>query len=459
VARARGPVLLTGLCLVPLALWAGARPLADGFTGSSSALTSVAVLFGLAGVSSFALNLVLGGRFQAVASFFGGLERLYRIHRINGRVAFVLLVTHALLMVAGRTMVSLSEAMELFSPAAGWNVLYGVIALGAMAVAIVLTLYVRLSHEVFVYVQRSFGFIFLIASLHVFLTPGTKAVSPALTIYLGVLATAGVAAFAYRSLLGDLLIRRRDYEVVAVNELDPSVVEITMSPRNGRVIFTPGQFLFVTFYSSTFEAQFHPFSMTSEGSTAVITLRPGDVHNQFHPFSITSAPDEPNLRITVKAVGDFTTALHKLDEGAAARIEGPYGAFSYLNVPNRRQIWIAGGIGVTPFLSMARSLKDSEYEIDLYYGMKSTTQGYFLDELLALGERKSSLRVIPFPEDELGFISTQELEARSGNLAAADILICGPPAMIDNLRSQLVAAGISERKIHFEKFGFGPQQS
>jgi predicted ferric reductase len=454
--RALGPALVAALCVVPVILWATAAPLGPRFTGATTSLTSLAVATALAGVSAFALNLILGARIRFIDRLFGGLDKLFGFHRVNGRVAFGLLVAHAALIVASRATESWDAVTGLLSTAGGLTIVYGIIALVAMSISIGLTLRARLSHEVFIYVQRSFGLVFLIASLHVFMTPGIKASSRALTIYLAALSASGVAAWIYRSLFGNLLVRRHDYLVAGVRQMDRWVVEIIMQPRSGRRFeYIPGQFVFVTFYSSEFNAQFHPVSIANEGPHAIVTLRPGDVSNQFHPFSLTSTPKEKELRIAVKAVGDFTTALHKLNEGAAAKIEGPYGQFSYLNVPRKRQVWIAGGIGVTPFLSMARSLDGSGFEIDLYYGVKSLDQSYFLAELLALDRTRDDFRLIHIPEDEDGYITADRIEEMSGDLLGVDFLLCGPPPMVENLKGQLAAKGVARSHIHFEKFGFG----
>jgi predicted ferric reductase len=454
--RARGPWFAALLCCVAPALWLAAAPPGPRFTGALATLISVGVLAGLAGSSAVAVNLVLGGRLQTVDRFFGGLDKVYRYHRLNGRIAFLLLLLHAALVIAGSATLSPSGALRLLTPGAGWVTFAGVLALCLMSVAIVLTLYVRLGHELFVYVQRSFGIVFCLAALHVFFRPGFVALSPALTTYLGLLSAAGLGAWIYRAVLGDVLVRRHEYDVVNVRALDISAVEITMSPREQGLRHLPGQFVYVTFYSSNFNAQFHPVSMENKGPSAVITFRPGEIGNQFHPFSITSSPDDRHLRVAVKAVGDFTTALQRLDEGAIARVEGPYGGFSHLRIRNRRQIWIAGGIGVTPFVSMARSLDGQDHEITLLYGMNTRAQGYFLDELASIGARNPAFRLVAIPEDEEGFISVDRIERDSGGLEDKDVLICGPPVMIESLRDQLQARGVAPRRIHFEKFGFTP---
>ena len=449
----RGPLVLIALCAVPLVLWLRIAPLDTRFSGSYASLTSIAVLCAFAGTAAFALNLVLGARLRPVEALFGGLDRMYRAHRVLGQTAFVLLLGHVIFILAGRWTLSAGTALELLGPGAGWTVFAGVLAFGAMTVSIVLTLYVRLGHEVFVYVQRTFGFVFLAASYHVFTTDGAKTQSVALNRYMAVLATLGIAAFAYRSLFGNVLVRRRRYRVTAVNRLDEFVTEITMEPLGRPLTFAPGQFVFVTFRSHALGEQLHPFELSVERQ--VFSVRAGEVGNQFHPFSITASPGEAALRVTVKAVGDYTRALRGLEPGAEAVVEGPYGSFSHWNVPSGRQLWLAGGIGVTPFLSMARSLGDrSGQSIDFYYCVEHDEEAHFLDELRELERRRDDFRVTVVPRDREGFLSAARLAEEHDDLGSAHVLICGPPAMIDNLRAQLTEHGLPNGQIHAEEFGF-----
>jgi predicted ferric reductase/mono/diheme cytochrome c family protein len=453
LAPRRGPLVLLVLCSLPLLLWARSAPLDTRFDGSFTTLTSLAVLCAFAGTSAFALNLVLGARLRFVEALFGGLDRMYTAHRVNGQIAFALLLGHVVLILASRSTVSTYTALDLLVPGAGWTVFAGVLAFSAMTVSLVLTLFVRLGHEVFVWIQRSFGFIFLVATYHVFTTEGAADESTALNVYMATLATLGVAAFLYRSLLGNVLVRRRPYKVTAVNRLDEFVTEIVMEPVAEPLEFTPGQFVFVNFRSPAFSKQFRPVDISAQRQ--VFSIRAGDVSNQFHPFSITSAPTERTLRITVKAVGDYTRALRGLEEGADAVVEGPYGFFSHGDLPGRKQIWLAGGIGVTPFLSMARSLRfANEPAVDFYYCVEHAEEAHFLDELQAVAARRDDFRLFLVPRDEVGFVTAERLATESGELPQREILICGPPAMIENLRSQLTAHGVPGSRIHAEEFGF-----
>ncbi len=105
---------------------------------------------------------------------------------------------------------------------------------------------------------------------------------------------------------------------------------------------------------------------------------------------------------------------------------------------------------------MARSLEEPEYEIDFYYAMEHGHQGFFLDEFYAIADRNQRMKVVPVRRDRLGHVTAADIEGASRDLLEKDILICGPPPMINNLTSQFVGMGVPRRQIHFELFGFGP---
>jgi predicted ferric reductase len=192
----------------------------------------------------------------------------------------------------------------------------------------------------------------------------------------------------------------------------------------------PGQFIFISFRSDV----------------------PG---REPHPYSIASAPGNETLDIVVKALGDHTAAIEGLTPGTRADIEGPHGTFSYLNVPNARQIWIAGGIGVTPLLSMARHLDGSAGEIDFFYCTEGPEQAHFIDELYAKADLYPQFRVVPIRSRSLGRISAQDIIGVSRPIEHdAAILICGPPAMNANLATQFIERGIPRSQVYFEDFSF-----
>ena len=433
-ARRRGQdlgwLLVAALSLMPLIFWFSAIPLSERFQDSASTLHSLANIAALVGTAGFAVNLLLGARLRVVERLFGGLERLYRAHRFVGYGALTLILFHALLVAFSKALESgRGSAIELFLPRAGWSVFTGVIALFGMSMAMVLTLLVRLKHETFVYVQRSFGLVFVLASFHVFQVEGTKAYSHGLTVYMGALSALAIAAFIYRSILAGYLLRTWNYRVTEVNHLDHTVAEIVMLPDSESMSFQSGQFVFVRVFHRS-------------------------VGREPHPFTIASSSTDPHVRFVVKALGDYTADLVKLKLPASARLEGPYGRFSYRLVANPKQIWIAGGIGVTPFLSMARSFNAEDHQIDLYYCTEGSNQAYFLDELFEISDHHPNFRVIPIRKVSLGHLTVEDIRGVSSELPTIDFFICGPPIMIKSLKTQLLELDVPSEQIHYEDFGF-----
>jgi predicted ferric reductase len=159
------------------------------------------------------------------------------------------------------------------------------------------------------------------------------------------------------------------------------------------------------------------------------------------------------LRFTIKALGDYTSTLaDKLDVGQPVMVDGPFGHFT--NQDNRcdRQIWIAGGIGVTPFLALSDVLNPGT-SVDLYWSVREKSEAVYDQELRTLEGKNSSFRYHLWLTDEQGFLTVNELGERD-DLLNCDFLICGPAEMRDAMISQLKEKGISTRQIHFEEFSF-----
>ena len=426
--RSPGWWLVAFVSAVPVVLWLLTNSLSDRFVSRSTALSSFAVLVGLVAFAMFACNLVLGSRVRPIERLFLSLDRVYKAHRRLGAVVVITVLTHAALMAGSRGAQGIDAVLDLFTPDPGWRIFAGVLLGAAITGLVLLSFYARLRHRGFVLVQRLSGLVFVLTPLHVLRVPVASTLSPSLRAYLIVLGAAAGAAYVRRSLLARLLVRRYPYRIVEVHPHHPKVVELVAAPDGDRMRFQPGQFAFLSLD--------HPF-----------------VDKGPHPFSITSGRDEANLRFVVKGIGDHTTALLDAKPGVRARVEGPFGALSHERMPSRRQVWVAGGIGITPFLSMARSL-DEGYEVDLYYATAHVQEAHFLGELRHISRQNPSFRVLPVTEDDLGFITAEYVRQTSGNLEGRDILICGPPAMLDNLRYQFRHIGVADDRIHAEDFRF-----
>jgi predicted ferric reductase len=117
-------------------------------------------------------------------------------------------------------------------------------------------------------------------------------------------------------------------------------------------------------------------------------------------------------------------------------------------------VWIAGGIGVAPFLSMASNIDPKGAEIDLFYCFVAEGDASYLAELEAIAETQPRLRVHAVCEEQDGFVSAETIAKTVGSLLKCDFLICGPRNMMHSLRDQLQANHVRKSNIHFEEFTF-----
>lgn len=421
----------------------------ERFADMPAILLTLGKISGLVGMTMFAITLILAGRFKFLEDYFGGLNKIYIVHHILGALSFVLLLTHPLFLAIRIAEKSTRAAAAFLTPGNSATIDFGLLALAGMILILFFMFFVKLPYQWFKNIQKVFGVAFIFAAHHMFLVTSDVSQNNFLRVYMLALSTLGIIVWIYKSLFGNIFPRRFKYSVNAIRQINDKVIEIEMSPitENKKMIFIAGQFVFVKFKN-------------------------GGISHEEHPFSITSTPKEANFKLAIKALGDYTAELKNLVVGSTAEIDGPFGRFSYLNTTSsnfasqkqdahagmrssatNNQIWIAGGIGITPFLSMAKSLpNNSEYKIDLYYCAKNKDEAVFIEELKKIAEQNKSFRVILRCEIEEGFLNIAAIKARSNELTDKSFFICGPPIMMKNLRQQLLLAGVSKKDIHSEEF-------
>ena len=173
---------------------------------------------------------------------------------------------------------------------------------------------------------------------------------------------------------------------------------------------------------------------------------------QRHPFSVASAPSERRLRGSIKAAGDYTSELHNtLKTGTPAKLAGPYGEFDYRD-GGHDQIWIARGIGVTPFLSWIRALDGAfDRNVDFLYSVSHEAAALYLDEIQAVAAKHPTLRARVI-DTEHRFLTAET--AMAGRPRGADIWVymCGPPTMTTALSDGFRGLGIPATRVRFEQF-------
>jgi len=242
----------------------------------------------------------------------------------------------------------------------------------------------------------------------------------------------GAVSYLYTEIFGRFFKKYVPYTVEAVRHPNASTTEVTLRPKNEAITKQrAGQFLFVRFPSDK-------------------------MLNESHPFTISSAPHEDVLRVTVKASGDFTRELFaRLKTGMDAVVEGAYGMFDYKSGP-QKQIWIAGGIGLTPFLSFVRDMDGSlAHDVDFYYTVRHPEEALFVDEIQAAAGKNPRLKAhIRYSATEGSLTVEDIIKNTNGNLGDYHVYLCGPLPMIQAFEQKFSSLGMPRDNIHYEEFNF-----
>src|SRR5690606_34177623 len=201
------------------------------------------------------------------------------------------------------------------------------------------------------------------------------------------------------------------------------------------------------------------------GQTIALTL-PSDAPDApalRHTFSLVSAPHEDELCIATRIRATaFKQALAQLQPGAELRFSGPYGKLTPPADESRPLVLVAGGIGITPCISMLRDAahRNSGRPFLLLYSNRTPQQAAFLDELRALAQRHPRLRLMATltgPADSgwdglHGRIDAAMLRQALQGLDAPLCHVTGTPAMVEEIRLRLTEAGVPDEDILDESF-------
>jgi len=172
-----------------------------------------------------------------------------------------------------------------------------------------------------------------------------------------------------------------------------------------------------------------------------------------HPFSLSAAPDGRSLRITVKALGDHTARIAALRPGTRVVAEGPFGVFTAARRRRNQVLLIAGGIGITPVRALLEEMPGGSVVL---YRALTDDDLVLRDELDSVAqERDARVHYVvgdhAAPDGHL-LLSPEHLEELVPDLSDRDVYLCGPPAMVEAVRSGLRRAGVCRRRIRVERF-------
>ncbi|MEX0847006.1 MAG: ferric reductase-like transmembrane domain-containing protein [Ilumatobacteraceae bacterium] len=410
----------------------GSWPAFAGTAGEDGDV-SFALYAGSCSIMSMAWSFVLALRWRLFEPLFGGLDRMYRVHRSLAVVVLAGMWLHTqqvdelLAGIRGASRDTADAAEDLAGLAE--TLLY--ILIGISVLRMLPWRIWRLGHKLL-------GIPFLFASWHFFTAEKPHANTSIWGWWFTIAMLTGAVAWLWRVIVLDMVRRGTPYTLTSVVHT-PGTTTLELTPAGSRGIrHRAGQFAFVKL------------------------LGPGLAEP--HPFSIASSPDETALRFHVRDLGDWTMRMREgAQVGDRVMVDGPYGRFMPLPSQPRATVWIAGGIGITPFISAAQETPaGAAHPPDLFYAARCEADAIGLDELRRADD-EGRIRLHVHASADANRLTEQTLHDHfgDGGLAGAYVAICGPDRLIHDMVHAARSLGATD--VHHEDFdlrsGVGPDLS
>jgi predicted ferric reductase len=422
--------LLIALSLVPLGLARlGAVPPSRSFA------VEFGVALGFIGLGLMALQTIVSGRIRWVAPSFG-MDNVIQYHRQIGWIAAGFVLAHPVAVIWGDR-----SFLEYLDPRVNAPRTIALVAVTLAVIAIVTTSVWReafgLQYESWRLIHGVLGMsIIFIGVVHVVQVGHYVAPVWKKALLVGIVG-ATLYPVLHTRIVRPALSRKRRYEVTAVEPERNDCWSLTLDPVGHEGMrFEPGQFVWITLGET-------PFSL------------------QQHPFTIASSARRRPLTLTAGALGDFTATWKDIEPGTWAFLEGPFGSFTPDPSPETGLFMVMGGIGITPAMSMLRTMKDDRdpRRAVLLYGSQTWDKVVFREELGSL-EQELNLTVVHILEDppegwrgERGLLDEELLRRYvPPNPHEFQYLTCGPKPLMDIAEIALREMGISWKRIYSERF-------
>ena len=415
-----------------LALLAGSHSPTRGFW------TEFSVALGYSGLAMMGLQFGLTARFRYVTGPWGE-DVIYHFHRQISLVAVGLVVAHpVVLVVVQPELLALSNMLE--APLSAHLALLSIFSVIALVVTALWRAALNLKYEtwhlthiVLAVVAITAGVVHMVGSGFYLVDPWKQSMWIGLTIF-------WIGLLLYVRIVKPLFMLRRPYRVSEVRQERGDTITLVMQPDGHPGFhFNPGQFGWLMVWGSPFKITGHPFS-----------------------FSSSAAAKGGRVEMSIRNLGDFTKEIQRVPVGKRVYLDGPYGAFTIGN-PADMHVLIAGGVGVTPMMSMIRTLADrgDKRPVILLYGSKEWESITFCEELEVLKVRLdlTVVHVLANPPagwtGEQGFINAEMFKRHlPPPYSDHEYFICGPGVMMDAIEKALGEMGVPMAKYHSERYSF-----
>jgi predicted ferric reductase len=368
---------------------------------------------------------LLGGRFGLIESVFGGLDRVYQVHKWLAVWALVFASFH-LTFGADNEAWQTASILSLPRPATR---LIRQLSFVALMTIVLLALNRKIPYSIWRWWHKLSGPLFLIVILH-WLSFGSpiRLASPA-GIWLTAISALGVAGALYKLLLYPFVANRALYRVVNAEKAGAGL-HLELAPVRRPIAFVAGQFGFI--------------SVKEDG------LR------EPHPFTIASGSGAgENAHFAIRDLGDYTHRLiNSVRVGMFAELYAPHGRFQRQQGA-RREIWIAGGVGISPFIAWLTDSSAAEFEkVALFYFF---TPGRELPSASVLEQlaNKRGAHFIAISQGPNSDVFRERFTAIvRDDPKDVSVDFCGPRGLMDFVRDAMRANGVPETSLRFEFFEF-----
>lgn len=395
------------LCLIVLLMFFVANPV------TRSADNAFRVYWGALAFSAMSINLLMASRLGFLESLFGGLDKMIRHHKNFGFLALIAVVTHYSSPPTSVNTCDVSCQTAIQAGSFAFYVVLGISVISVFRHVKVKNTDFQLPYKIWKLSHWVVLGAWCLAFYHLsFITkmPFHYLNLAQLFVFFG-----SICFVLY--IIGDILRLKNTYKykVTSIEKHKAGTIVIA-TPLKKKLKHRAGQFAFI---------------MAKKSSLG-----------EYHPFTIAAGNNDDNIQFCIKPAGDFTAKLRtELQIDDILKIEGPYGRFNAKRIKST-QHWVAAGIGITPFLAMARSIaSDPEHKITLRYIVRTKDDAIGVDEFELISEKFTNFNFIlhqtsvdgrwkPEPTDELG-----------------GLFFCGPKPMLEGLQKQ-------GHKVHFEHFKF-----
>jgi predicted ferric reductase len=420
-----GNLFIIACVVLTVAVWFVFPPENDGRANFERAYAGE--IIGSINIVLMATALFLSTRPKWAEPYFGGLDKMYVTHRHVATAAFLLIFVHVLTVPISLTGWALGNYLAVIA-------FTGIISIVLISLAPRIAFLNKLTggaYEGWKNLKKYIGIFFIIGFIHSLTISNPLHALEAIT-FVQIFFIIGTVSYLYTEVFGRFFKKYLPYSVETVKHPNASTTEVTLRAKKDSIPkHRAGQFLFVRFPNTR-------------------TL------NESHPFTISSTPHEDVLRVTVKASGDFTRALFTdLKPGMGAVVEGAYGLFDY-KTGGQKQIWIAGGIGLTPFLSFVRAMDGKlDHDIDLYYTVRHKEEALFVDEVETAAQKNPRLKIHIRYSAVNGSLNIDDIVKNAGgSVVDHHLYMCGPLPMVQAFEKKFLALGMPANQIHYEEFNF-----